>query len=206
MTFDDFHPFVLPYVGNCPVQSVNFHVLQAATEFCARAPVWLEHLDTVLSDAYRTEYPLALDDQVQLVKLLAVKVNGQPIDVLTGGPDGVERRRPNYITRQTAYLANPKTLVVLPAPAAVDSAIDCYAWLKPSLTAFELPDLLAQHAEAVSRGALARLYAMPKQAWTDLGLAGLQATQFRHDTDVAARVAELANTRRTPRQPESRFR
>jgi hypothetical protein len=139
------------------------------------------------------------------VKLLAVKINGQPIDVLTGGPDGVERRRPVYITRQTAYLANPKPRVVLPAPPA-DSAIDCFAWLKPAMTAFELPDLLQQHAETIARGALARLYAMPKQAWTDLTLADFQAQRFKHDTDIAARAAELAHTRRTPRLPESRFR
>jgi hypothetical protein len=74
------------------------------------------------------------------------------------------------------------------------------------MSAFELPDLLQPHAEAVARGALARLYGMPKQAWSDAGLAIENARQFKHDTDVAARVAELANTRRTPRQPDSRFR
>lgn len=205
MNFDGFYPFVLPYVGNCPTQTVDHHLRQAAITFCQRAQVWVESLDTLIADAYRTEYALPLDDQVELVKLLSARIDDRPIDVLGGGVDGIERRRQTYLTRQTALLLDRRTVQVLPAPAD-GSAIDLRCWLKPSQTAFSFPDeVFAHDAQTIAHGALGALLRIPGQAWSEFGLADFHDARFKGATDVAARKAERANARATPRSPASRF-
>lgn len=205
MNFEAFHPFVLPYVGSCPTQTVDHHLRQAAIEFCSRALVWVERLDTLIGEPQRFEFTLPLDDQVELVKLMRVQLDGRDAEVIGGGPGGVERRR-IYVTSPTAWLADRRTLRVEPAPAD-GQGIDVWAALKPSQGAFSFPDeVFAHHAQHIAHGALGSLFRIPAQTWTELGLAEYHEGRFRADTATQARVAERAWTRRTPRDPASRFR
>ena len=205
MNFDGFHPFVLPRVGNCPLQTVDFAVRQAAIDFCAKTLVWTEDLDEVLADPGRTEYPLALDDQVELAKLIEVRIDSGEALQLLGGPDGLERRRRTHITCPTAWLVDRRTLNVVPVPSD-GAAIQVYAALKPSQNAFSFPDeVFAHHAEHIADGALERLFALPQQAWTDLGLAAYHGERFRDRVATQARAAARGHTRHSRRSPSTRF-
>lgn len=205
MNFEAFHPFVLPYVGRAPLQTVDHALRQSAIELCGiAAHLWIERLDTLLAEPYQTEYALPLDDQVTIVKLLRVTVDDRDVTLIAGGPDGVERRR-TYVTDPTAWLIDRTTLNVVPVMAK-DTPIDVWVGLKPSQKAFELPErVFEHHMELVARGALARLYSIPGQPWTDLNLAEFQRTQFLADANSAARGAERGFTRRSTPDPRRRF-
>lgn len=206
MTLEGFYPFVLPYVGRCPTQTVDHALRQAAIELCLTAPyLWNEKLPTLVAEPYRTEYELPLDDQVTLSRLLRVTVDGREVEVIGGGPEGVERRRAVYVTGPTAWMSSLTTLTVVPVMAD-GAAIDVWAGLKPSLKAFEFPDLVFErYAETVARGALGRLYRIPGQPWTDLGLADYQEASFKTEATTAARSAERGFTRRSTPDPRRRF-
>lgn len=205
MTFESLYPFVLPYVGRCPLQTVDHALRQAAIELCGIAHhLWVEKLDTLLAEPYVTEYALPLDDQVALVKLLRVTVDGRDVTVIGGGPDGIERRR-TYVTEPTAWLIDRQTLNVVPVMAD-GTPIEVYVGLKPSQKAFTLPDWLGEHhAMTLSRGALGQLYAIPAQPWTDLTLADFQRREFLAEAASVARGAERGFTRRSTPDPRRRF-
>jgi hypothetical protein len=198
VNFDGFHPYVLPLVGNCPTQTIDFQVRQAAIEFCDDAAVWVERLDTLLTDAHRNEYALPIDDQAALVKLLEVRIDDERTEIAGGGPGGVERRR-MYVTRPTAWLVDRETLRIEP-PANQDQALDVFAQLKPSQAAFTFDDkVFAHHAQHIAHGALCKLFRIPGQPWTDMGLADYYAGLFKLETASQARIAERAYARATQR-------
>ena len=47
MKWEDFGPFVLPYVVGCPLPTMVHHVRLAAIEFCKRTKCWARNLEPV---------------------------------------------------------------------------------------------------------------------------------------------------------------
>jgi hypothetical protein len=202
VTFEDFLPYVHPSVLACPVETVVHNVRLAAIEFCRRSCAWREDLDTVLADGFSTEFELALDDQVELVKLYAVRVNGQEIDLC----ESIEGRRliEDECSLPFAFTDSRKTLTIFPLLEA-DDQIDVTLALKPSMTAFSFPDeLFAHHVGDIAEGALAKLMRMPRCDWTDAMLAIDYERRFISATNRAGRQAARGYGR-TKRRPTTRF-
>lgn len=188
MTFEDFLPYVHPSVPTCPVDTVIHHTRLAAIEFCRRAPVWREALDTLLADGFSTDYELSLDDQVELAKLYSVSVDGSGATIVEQ-LEGTRRIR-EQDTRLVAFTDNRKRLSVYPVQV-LDAEIVVEVALKPSLTAFSFPDeVFAHHVETIAQGALARLLGMPRTEWMDQQAAQLCQARFTSETNKAARHAE----------------
>ncbi|MBA3622863.1 MAG: hypothetical protein H0W48_00030 [Methylibium sp.] len=203
MTLDDLHPWVLPFVPDCPSQTVNHHLLQAAIEFCSRTLVWKERLDTVLADGFSTRYTLALDDQIDIAKIYTVQVGLDEATVVES-LDGAQRVRDGTSVR-LAWTDNRRDINVHPVPADAEE-ISVVAALKPARTAFSLPDVVfVHHMDDVANGALARLLSMPKQTWSDLNLAQMAGARFQDAITSAARHASGGFARRTPRCKSTRF-
>jgi hypothetical protein len=204
VTFDDFLPFVAPSITACPRDTLLHHIQLAAIEFCAKSLVWTEDLPELLADGYSNEYVLALDDQVEVGKLLAVTLR----DSSTARPEEAEIVTPadgqlallRGSLRVVAWTDERRRVQLSPAPR-LDARIAVRVVLKPALTSFSFPDtVFAHHAEDIAQGAIARLLRMPKCDWTDVLLAGDYEARFRDKWSAAAAMASrgFARTRRAP--------
>lgn len=210
MTFDDFLPFVAPQVLACPRDTMLHHIQQACIEFCRRSHVWREDLPTLLADGISTIYTPALDDQVEIAKLLFATVQ----DVSTTPKcearivesiEGREALRDGW-TELVAWTDNRKTVSFAPAPR-LDARLDLYVALKPALTAFSFPDdIFAHHAEDIAEGALWRLKRMTGRdvSWGDANAAMDHKAEFERRISTAAAQASRGFARRR-RHPSERF-
>ncbi len=208
MTFDDFLPYVQPYVSGCPRDTALHHIKLAAIEFCERSCIWRESFDTLLADGFSASYALPLDDQVELAKLLEVKVQdgadaraveADIVEVLQG-----RRIAGDGCSRVTAWTDNRRDVFLTPTPRE-DAQIDVYAAIKPALTAFSFPDdVFRHHAEHIAFGALARLFEMPGVDWSS-PLALVKREQFDEQIGKAARKAERGFGRRRRSKAERFF-
>ena len=208
MTYDDFLPYVHPSVTACPVDTVLHMTRLAAIEFCRRAHVWREDLDTLLADGFSTQYALALDDQVEVAKLLNVDVQDDldtkpyPVRVLEG-IEGRKALRDGW-TEPVAWTDSRRTLFLQPA-LRLDARIKVFVALKPSLTSFSFPDhVFAHHAEDIAQGAIARILRMPKVDWRDTELAADYEGRFKERIGTGSAQASRGFARR-PRRPSERF-
>jgi hypothetical protein len=170
MTFDDFLPYVEPYVNACPTPVALHNIRQAAIEFCDRAQVWRERIDTLIADGVSSRYALPIDDQTEISKLLEV-VAGRPDRMperydIVSPLDGRDAQRLQTSAR-IAWTDDRHDLFLHPIPE-VNDEIEVYATLKPSQAAFSFPDyLFHHHVEHIAAGALSRLFRMPKADWYD---------------------------------------
>lgn len=208
MTYEDFFPLVMPSVSACPASLAEQHIRNAAIEFCDRTHVWAEDLDTLLSDGLTGKFPLALDDQVELAKLLTVIV------VDPGAPRGVEydpidsragrRLANNGTNKNVVWTDDQRSITLLPAP--IDGAqVRVYAALKPSMQSFEFPnDLYGQYATQIAKGALASLLDIPGSDWRDSGSAGIKRAEFEREINRHARATERAHAVQN-RRPSDKY-
>lgn len=208
MTWEDFLPYILPSTPSCPQETAVHHVRLAANEFCRRAHVWRETLDTLIADGFRDTYSLAIDDQVEVAKVLAVRSrsNGDTpwVDHTIVMPlDGMAARAAGSIDAQ-AWVEDQRSICLLPVPPD-GGEISVTVALKPSLTSFSFSDLVfAQHGADIADGALGRLLAMPKTDWTDFGAATAYTQKFNARAATAARAAERGYAKHR-RDPSTRF-
>jgi hypothetical protein len=71
-------------------------------------------------------------------------------------------------------MPNAKTIVLRPTPwpACERVQVTVQLWLTPTQEACELPEILWQEfSDTIANGAAARLLMMPKQTWTNMGMA-----------------------------------
>lgn len=211
MTYDDLLPFIWPNCTACPREAVIHHARQAAIEFFRRAQVWQVDLDTLLSDGYSSDYALALDDQVELAKLLTVTIkdgaDSRPYEAdIIESIEGRRVKRENC-TGQKAWTDERRKVSVFPVPP-VDAQIDVYAALKPSQASFELPDdVMAHHMEDIAHGALARIFDMQgeKITWGNPAAAELARAKFNRAISVAAAHSERGFALHTRSKAERYF-
>ncbi len=208
MIFEGFHPYILPFVPECPTQTVDHHLRQAAIEFCSRAHVWKERLDTLLADdSGATRFDLALDDQVEMAKLYTVVFGtgtSREEAVIVEQLHGEQCTRDGTSAR-LAWTDNRRRIFLSWAPDA-GTEIDVTVALKPAMTAFDFPDqIFAHHADDIANGALARLLVLPNQTWTNPSLAAMCGEKFTDAIHSGARHAAGGFARRTPRSKSTRF-
>lgn len=208
MTYDDFLPLVLPSVNACPVQVAEQAIRLAAIEFCDRTHVWNEDLDTLLSDGLTSDFPLALDDQVELANLENVVVLEpgalRPIEFNVVNARQARRLLARNDPNPYAWTDDLRTLRLSITPAA-DAQVKVHVALKPSMASFDFPaHVFAHHAKHIATGALAQLLGMPKTDWTDQGAAGIKTAEFERHINRHARATERGNGVRD-REPYEKY-
>lgn len=191
MIWADFFPYVLPAVRGCPEPVAEHHIRLAAIDFCRRTLCWQQLLDPIeqpAADGVATEFDLIAPPGAEVVRLLSVTVNGEPVTLVEGsrGVQLVRRSSPEDF----AFTRDRKMVYIHPAPP-LGASIEIEAALKPTLAAVEFPDDLFDHyAQDIARGAMATLMLLPKQDWTDLGLGAVHQESFdERISTVAAQVA-----------------
>jgi len=153
VTLDDFLPFVLPKVKNCPEGTATFEIRNAIIDLCRRGLIWRRHQDPVMTVADQTEYDYAPEVGQEVVKLLTATLNGLDIPVIT--PDGA-----NALTSRgesSPYINGGLLGFDLHPAQAAGLPIVTYCAVCPTLTATTVPDDFSRFAEAIGWGAVARL-------------------------------------------------
>lgn len=130
-------------------------------------PLLTEGFEVPATDGVATEFTMSPPAESEIVKLLSVAVDDDPIEVVEASKGVAFRRRGTHA--DLAFTRDRKTLVVYPAPEA-GTVIHVEAALRPSDDAAGLPDEFADlYRQDIAKGAVASLLLMPKQDWSDPG-------------------------------------
>lgn len=160
MTLDDFFPFVLPHVKNCPNEVARHHIRQALVELCDRALVWREYQSAVTTVADQSAYAWAPAVDQQVMKLLSAKMDGLDLDVIDPTMSKANKRNEASITGAL----NGFELSPLPAAGRL---VVTYCAVAPTQRAETIPDGFGAFAEQIGRGARGSIMLIPDEAFTD---------------------------------------
>jgi hypothetical protein len=193
VTWDDFSPFILPHVPDCPDATVEHHALLAAIAFCRHTHAWQQPLAALTGDGSETSFQMVRPTDAEVAKIISVAVTEPGLAGTDAGlppPISGAQHIMDGMLGLIAFTTNLRTLVVWPAQPAGTSIIATVS-LKPSLTAATIPeDLFAHYAQDIAAGALATILAMPNKAWTDLPTAAVRAAEFNARKAAVARIVE----------------
>lgn len=208
-----FLPLVLPHLTAAPRPLVELSLRQAAIEFCERTKAW-RHIITTAVTA-QTATPVA-PNYCAIHQIESATLDGQHLtpvsyteilsDDLTGEQD---QGPPQYITQSTPnevqiYPFAPGTLrlsVILKPRAGQLFGTDAADPLHDAYNV--VPEfMLTQHGETIAYGALARMFIVPNEAWTDGNRANFYRAEFEKRTiesqDVSIRGQHRAPIRTKP--------
>lgn len=200
----DFYDLLLPELPGCPTAMVDLHLREVAREFCSSTNVWAASLTPIDTVAGQATYALATPANSQLCRVTSLTLANDLLWKLEGRDvHSSSALRPQYQSDEPPFVLNGDltaiTLDTAPTAATV-GGLRLEVTLKPTQTATSLPDLLlAQYAEAIRYGALARLMSMGKKPWTDRPLAAEYQQQWDTKKNFAAYQAQVGNTRATLR-------
>lgn len=213
---DSLLPLVRVHVEGCPVPTMIQQLRWALREFCKESR-FLRESTAFVVNPYQQIYPLTptLTD-TRMVEIDAVTVDGEPLD-----PTGPKEVKPSSSASSGAYIPDdgsgdeasvtqpgavthywmepPADLVLWPLPnKASAGAVSMILDMLPSATT--IPDAIERkYADAISYGALHRLYLMPKKPWSDPQMAAYYDGAFRRQILEAQSEASRQHRRRNYR-------
>ncbi len=188
--YEDFLPYVLPYIDNVAAPQAVQQIRAAAIEFCEKTLIWRE---TVLGNTSPevAEYTLPTPTDARVASLVSLYVNRYKLQ--QNNVDNMSSRRlqwndikgaPVYYLEdgQGGYRLTPVPDVELPT-----SAIVAYA---PTRTSAELPDVVFERwAEVIAAGAMSRLHSQMGQPYFNGDMARLRLREY--SIGVAKAQAEV---------------
>lgn len=196
MTLDALYAFVLPYVMGCPVPVMDHNIRLAAIEFCNKTRWHQEKIGVAKVGTLTGIYELDLDDGLEVSRIASVSVNGStPYEVKTKA-EGLELIEAQSIER-FFFVIDALQIHINPAPEEADR-IHVLAALRPTITATSLSDYLSEWREGIAGGAIGRIAALPKQAFTDTDLAAYQKGIFREAVQSALIKQGFGSSEATP--------
>lgn len=217
---DSLLPLVRVHVEGCPVPTMIQQLRWALREFCKESRFLRESIAFQVL-AHQSIYALGptLVD-ARLVEIDAVMIDGEPLI-----PIGPKEVAPSSAYASGTYIPDdgsgdeagviqaarvlnywmepPADLVLWPTPNRNgEGAATVILDVMPGATT--IPDAIERkYADAISYGALHRLYLMPKKPWSDPQLAGYYAGEFRRQILEAQSEASRQHRRRNYRvKPE----
>lgn len=203
-----FLPLVLPHLVAAPRPLVELSLRQAAIEFCERTKAWRHIITTPVT----VQKPMpAAPDYCAIHQIESATLDGHvltPIshtEVVTDDMRGEQDRGvPQYITQSTPnevqiYPFAPGTLrlsVILKPRAGQLFGTDPADPLHDAYNV--VPEfMLSQHGETIAYGALARMFIVPGEAWTDASRANFYRAEFEKRA-VASQAVSLKGQQRSP--------
>ena len=195
----DFYPRVMPYVIGCPSPTVDTALIDTAREFCKKCRTWetIKTL-TVVADQNLYAFPLAAGEEV--VKIDRFTVNDEEFTEILSDKDLPSDWQTNPPTDDAIYQKSATEFLIFPAPALTD-VVTLTLYLRPTENGTGVDDAtFDEHAEAIASGARAKLQRMPRQDWTDLQQAQIDAVSFMTAMHSAANrdFMRMKNHRVTP--------
>lgn len=167
--FAEFLPEVLPNVAGCAdVVAINA-IRNSAIELLERSLAAREVQDVITVVAADLPLDVEAPSSSRLVQVLSVTANGLPVPA----DDQQNSSSMRY------YQPTPTQLSLTPLPTQAIELVVTVAYA-PTRKATGVEDWVYQrHLETVADGALARLYVLPGQPWSNPELAGFHAERFR---------------------------
>lgn len=199
-----FLPLILPNCPECPDFVAEAQARFAAIEFCERSRAW-RHLTTVPVIEGEAEGVIVAPDTAAIHEIEFAEFDGKPLTPVQFSTfDRLAEGRPRYVTQ-----ASPNTVMVSPFAAG---SLEISLFLKPLASSqfgtvagnpladrFNVvPDFLVSvHGTAIAYGALSRILAIPREAWTD----GAEALRYGALFENKLNGAFRANMRGQQRAP-----
>lgn len=193
-------PKVQPHVPDCPVLMIDDAILDAVIDFCNRSRAYRYTPAEITVVASTANYTVSdLPAGTEIAWLLAAEYDDRPIDTPdTGSVPQFWATDEGEVTAAVVYSATQIGLRKVPDEA---STLNVRLALRPTLSATTfLDEFNALYREQIAAGALARLYAMPKKAWSAPDLVkfnedkfedGIKAAEYRADRGSANAPARV---------------
>lgn len=203
-SMQDYIPDILGARGivGCPPEIALDALRKTAIDFCNQSSIWTFH-GQFLSQTNVKDYPIDVPEDARLASMEWVAVDGYPIKA---NPQIVptpfmSAMNPNsfYMTWGAGFSMEGRDFVWLsPTPQTNDKHITFSAALKPTQQACQLPDWLYQDwLDALTAGTASRLFMIPKQDFSNSGLA--IASQREYSRGIArARQVKAQNFSQAP--------
>lgn len=183
VSVDKFLPYILPYTTKCPkvvarraIRDAIIVLAQETGSTSLRCSLESEKD----SDTYVLDLPHGIEvDRIHLVKYGTMVLKPVNRDLLSRMFPKNDWRdipgNPQYYMHTDA----PKVLNLIPAPKEDAQKITCELKVRFSRDCEEFPSIYYErYAETVAAGALARILAVPGQAFSDLAMAAQWAQMF----------------------------
>jgi hypothetical protein len=189
---------VVPNANGCPLPVVRQKVRAAAIEFCRLSRAW-RHLGLTPLDAVASQQTYVigtsaatgtLPADTAVAHIFQVNYNGVPLDPLT--PAQLKGKGDLWFSEEgdpeafACFKDGQFSLWRIPGASTAGAIVVPDVALEPSQAAATVDDMIFQrYREAVAKGALARIHAMPGKPYTDLQLAGALDRDFRAEAGSA---------------------
>lgn len=193
-------PFVLPSMPSCPDAVAEFHLRQAAIEFCQRTTAWRDWQGDINVLADTTRYDFVLDAEARVTKLLMVLLDDQEVRIV--GPELGRQLDAREATESYAY-GELASFEIRPQPE-VGLVLRTFSALMPSETATTLPTGFFRYFESIAEGAKARLFATPGTDWYQPNEADRSRRRFDSRIASVASATRLGHAK-PRRDPSARF-
>lgn len=174
-------------VRRCPLPTLVNAYREATRSFCSQSR-WLRRAaEPVLTVANDPQYGIALpssDAGLEVISIRTIVVNdlqGTPQSSWRIGPSDPTTWNPNVQPGQPQqYTYVPEgEFALFPEPDG-EYQINLVVCVQPTTDAQEIPDdLLRKHNRALTQGALAYLYGIPGQPWSDARQAEIERRLFQ---------------------------
>lgn len=188
-----FFPRLLPHVLGCSEPLAQQALLDSAIEFCGRTLAVVEPVDPITVPTGFPSVEIETPTGTQVAQVLSVMFDGQALEALPSwetasldAPNGTPKAFWGEDIDEAYHLT------LLPAPdRLVRNGLKVRLALQPTRSATQVHSILYERfADAIVDGALAILYAVPDQPFTNEPKAQLMAARARARTN-AARVDAL---------------
>lgn len=186
--FTSLLPEVLPSVPGCAdIVAVNA-IRNSVIEFCERTLYWQELQDSATVTTADFPYDLKAPAGARVTQVLAVIVNGTPIDPTGADALAAVSNWQNHTAQQPLayYHITPQQIGLYPA-LGTSATLQIRVAYAPTRTATAFEEYLYQtYMEALADGALYRLLGMPGRAWSNPELGLFHRRKFQQAVQGAA--------------------
>ena len=191
----DLVPDVRVEIPDIPSFVAERQILRAARELCEEARCFRSNFDiSTVADTSTVDLAGSIPNGTELVDVISLKPADGSGPVLPTTWKHLDENSTNWRTETAAvashYVISANNVIRLyPIPTTTESAAyHIRVAVKPLLTATAIGALIVnKYDEVLTRGALARLYAMPNKTWTNFDLAAYHANYFNEGV-LAART------------------
>lgn len=160
-SLDDLTFEVQLHFAEAPRQLIEQYVLGSVREFCERSGYWQEYLGDiyVVRDLFEYDVPVPTDADLVEISRVFRSAGGDEHDFDKGPHEGLS---PYHYWSPSA-----STVLLYPNDRLSDTSVGVVATLKPNESALVAQPVMNDYRDALVSGAMARMYRMARQSWSD---------------------------------------
>jgi hypothetical protein len=189
---------IIPYAPGAPSAAVIDCIRSAAIEFCRRSLIWQVISDPDFLSATDDAFEIDAPDQGELQMVMDVWVDNylvQPQPPDTMYRVGTSTPWPEATGTPKSYILEEGAIRFVPVPDANKPIVTRCAF-RPTLDSTSIEDsLYNEYWPALRAGALAYLYEMPGQTWSNAQLMLMNEARFKQGIGDAKIAANRGRTR-----------